>query len=1012
VSQCDRITLLLTEDGPAALRGDPEGQEHVAGCDACFELLVGVQELEQDLFELPTAPVDDALRERVVRAARTTAPGASPTTDPEPVAPEPPADDPEVHTPPGVVSLTRRRRVLALLRSHKVLAIGTAVVALLTLMLVPTTLLLTRYAGDAAQPAMSWDEAPDRTATLPSIGQPQSGESTSVYKPDDAVAGDGLIADLSSDGWNAGIPDEVAREFSGIMGGSGEGDLTVAEASAAPEGETGGDEGGFQTGRRPADSQEPDFEARSPRRRSPGPTAHTKSRPSSGSASHRQQRLEEEAADVGLLAIVGATSSTSNVDAVADLLSDADSMDVGEALARSSGVSIARPNQDDGKKRGDKDGDGLTWTLQDLPIDAAMPAEWEPEPAPEPTPEPIAFQYGEGEEQKGKEGRTEDTRNLREEEPKAEPPEIVLGLRGLDDEEQLRGGRDEPLDLNGLRQDEDSEDDGRFRTRALGPVDNRVAQEYIEDNQATEGVAFQRASGYWENRYVPGDPTLRRLHRRLSESDRSELGLPGAEAMMLDAAARQYSQPFDRPADSALAVYLHGDRRGVQGETRMRLQVGVQATQRGSGRRTAMNVGVVLDLRHEPRADDAAAIRALLEALSQARDSGDTISLTVAGRPGGMVLPPGDFRYGPVAVALEELLTAAPDGPVAAGPTLTLPMALRTAATSVQSIDDPSQPLGSSLILLVSAGQLDGQARRLSVIAHDSAVAGVPVSVVGVGDQADLPRLEEVALAGQGNRRVMSSPGEARDLVDRELTAVSHVVARAVRLRIKLAPGVKLVEVLGSRRLDALRSQRVREAEQSIDQRLSKNMGIQADRGEDEEGIQIVVPTWYSGDAHVVLLDVVVPGPGPVAEVTVRYKDLVHLRNGVARSSLRLTHDASLPGPLEHNVVRNVLAMELSDVLGAAAHHLEAGHESDAIATLAEFTALVQGLQLEAPALYDDPEVHADLQMVAEYVALLNGTAVQGAPPMAAPAARAYVRDSLEYASFNKINPRIQSELE
>jgi hypothetical protein len=62
------------------------------------------------------------------------------------------------------------------------------------------------------------------------------------------------------------------------------------------------------------------------------------------------------------------------------------------------------------------------------------------------------------------------------------------------------------------------------------------------------------------------------------------------------------------------------------------------------------------------------------------------------------------------------------------------------------------------------------------------------------------------------------------------------VVARAVRLRIRLAPGVQLVSVLGARRLDELHAEQVRTAEQRIDQRVSRALGIAADRGEDEEG--------------------------------------------------------------------------------------------------------------------------------------------------------------------------------
>ena len=41
----------------------------------------------------------------------------------------------------------------------------------------------------------------------------------------------------------------------------------------------------------------------------------------------------------------------------------------------------------------------------------------------------------------------------------------------------------------------------------------------------------------------------------------------------------------------------------------------------------------------------------------------------------------------------------------------------------------------------------------------------------------------------------------------------------------------------------------------------------------------------------------------PIADVTVRYKDLVYLRNSVARANLTLGRDTDPPGPLERNVV-------------------------------------------------------------------------------------------------------------
>ncbi len=79
-----------------------------------------------------------------------------------------------------------------------------------------------------------------------------------------------------------------------------------------------------------------------------------------------------------------------------------------------------------------------------------------------------------------------------------------------------------------------------------------------------------------------------------------------------------------------------------------------------------------------------------------------------------------------------------------------------------------------------------------------------------------------------------------------------------------------------------------------------------------------MIPNFYAGDEHAVVLDVVAAGPGPIADVTVRYKDLAFLRNGVARGRLALERQEKIAGPLEYNVLKNFLALRLSEVLDEA----------------------------------------------------------------------------------------------
>jgi hypothetical protein len=325
---------------------------------------------------------------------------------------------------------------------------------------------------------------------------------------------------------------------------------------------------------------------------------------------------------------------------------------------------------------------------------------------------------------------------------------------------------------------------------------------------------------------------------------------------------------------------------------------------------------------------------------------------------------------------------------------------LRSTLADLRRSDDPAAPLGSSLLLLVTSQPLGPITDTLTGIAHASAVAGVPVSVVGIGEQVQLDELERVTLAGQGNRRLMQTPAEAERLVERELSSLARVIARALRLRIRLAPNVKLIEVVGAERLDAAGAQQVRQAEKSIDRHLARNLGIEADRGEDEEGIQIVIPTFYSGDAHALLLDVVAPGPGPIADVSVRYKDLVYLRNSVTRANLSLGRSVEPTRPLERNVVKNYLAIRLSGVLKQAGRALLAGGDHETIALVRNFRALLESLQREVPGWQNDADLANDAGLLGEYLALLETGVLQQDEP------RLYLADSLQLSGYFKTVPR------
>jgi len=546
---------------------------------------------------------------------------------------------------------------------------------------------------------------------------------------------------------------------------------------------------------------------------------------------------------------------------------------------------------------------------------------------------------------------------------------------------------DKPVDVYFTIRVDFEFDEKPAESGAVAPLHDdavRLARAFLEERTSVEGLVFKPATGYWSNTYVPGDPTLRLLQSRLVGS--------AYPAMQLHRASHRVGQPFDTPDGSALAVYLHTDRFGIAGESRMLVQVGIEGTPRHGGRRPAMNLALVLDMREEIPADVAIGVRSLLEEFNRAKEPGDRFRVFVAGRSGGCVVEPVDFRHGFLKVTLDRLIEEA-----AGAPALGVVDAVAQAIESVAQGDDPAAPLGSSAVVLITARPFGEATRSLADLAHQGAVAGIPLSVIGIGAEVEPTEIDLVTLAGQGNRRLLDDPSAAADLVDRELSAASRAIARAVRLRIRLAPGVKLIDVLGSERLDEARAERVRESERSVDLRLSRNLGIEADRGEDEDGIQIVIPNFYAGDSHVILLDVVAPGPGPLADVTVRYKDLVHLRNGISRASLDVGRDARPDGPLERNVVKNLLSFSLSRTLDEAGRALKANDGARARTLLDEFAALLDGLRRELPGLGNDPEVEADIAMLGEYRRLLD----DGRPDRLD-----YLADSLRYAALLKVLPR------
>ena len=544
-----------------------------------------------------------------------------------------------------------------------------------------------------------------------------------------------------------------------------------------------------------------------------------------------------------------------------------------------------------------------------------------------------------------------------------------------------------------------SVDDEGAAMATPAPGASRAASEFLTERDRLSGLEFKPATGYWANTYVPGDASIRYLQSQLERwaDDGTRLSALSAHLVQTVMPNRQ---PFDAPGRASLDVFMHSDKMSIEGVTRMRVQIGIKAADRKGGHRPSMNVAVVVDPRTRLDAQVQDRIGGLLRALGEAGQPGDNFSLLAAGDQ-GVLIAPGEFRHGTIEVALGQLFE---DGASGAETGLSLPQTISLAAQQIETSRSGQGALGTNLVLLLSTAPIGDELGELQAAVHRNALGSIALSVVSLGGSADLSELDSLVLLGQGHRRIFAAGDDARAVIEGELRAASRAVARALRLRIRLADGVKLVDVMGSRSLAEEQAERVREAETSIDQTLARELGIEADRGEDEEGIQIVIPSFYAGDHHVILLDVVVDAPGPVADVTLRYKDLLERENGVARAALSVASGNRAAGLLELNVLKNQVTYLVTESARRASQAISAGDLSAARADLEHMRLLVQGLRAQVPGWRDDGELRADESLLAAFVEVLSPRVV------ASLGERRRLADSLAYVAARRLLPAYEPE--
>ncbi len=428
-------------------------------------------------------------------------------------------------------------------------------------------------------------------------------------------------------------------------------------------------------------------------------------------------------------------------------------------------------------------------------------------------------------------------------------------------------------------------------------------------------AAFLPSMFYFENTYLGRSAHFIERLRRLDAAW-------GAQAPYRLASLPP--QGVDPPDDKGLSLSVALDRTSIEQPGKVHLQVTLQGSSRFGWRRPPLDVAVVIDAGAAQRRPEqvVGALQRLLATLGPQ----DRLGVVLAGEPPVVLADVGDLRE--TRRTLGRL-----DGRMFSGP-LGLRAAIHTAGERLQAASQGQARVpGAQTVLVIVDG--DEGADLAVGAAHQLTVQGATTSVIELGGQwAWWP----VANAGHGNLHRVEG-GDVAAAVDAELARISQVIARLLRVNIRLAPNVHAVRVLGSRVLEAEEVRRVKAREEATDRQLSATLGVKADRGDDDDGIQTVIPFFYGGDAHVIAVELWVEKPGPVAEISLKYKDMVALQNATAQAGARIGGVAKPTTQAEIAVRRNVRGFLVAEALDEAGRMVARGDPRSAFDLLSRTEA-------------------------------------------------------------------------
>jgi Ca-activated chloride channel family protein len=414
--------------------------------------------------------------------------------------------------------------------------------------------------------------------------------------------------------------------------------------------------------------------------------------------------------------------------------------------------------------------------------------------------------------------------------------------------------------------------------------------------------------------------------------------VPQAEREIVGDLGARYAPTLAKPTDKALALATDLERGKIAPSGGpVHVRIALASTEAHAVERPHLSVVVVLDVSGSMRGELIQSARTAASALVDKLAPTDDFSLVTFSTEAEVRVKLG--QVGTRRDAIKRSIAEIVEG---GGTNIGEGLRLGYEQAKDKSIPEDAE----RVVMLLSDGRAnDGitSQSQLSGLALGAFQDGIQTSSFGLGTDYDGALMSSIANDGAGGYYYLRDPQQISAALSTELDKRLDPVATAVEVRVRLKPGVELLDAYGSRRLNESESARVRAIEVASDQQSEKRDHIKANRQSDVDGgMRFFIPAYARDETHAILLKLRLPegvGQKDIALCEVKYKDRVTKKNVAEEIPVRAVYadsDAESAKTIDASVARSVQGFAAGETLMKAADAITRGDRQRAIALLAE----------------------------------------------------------------------------